>query len=103
MIDLEVYPECYLGLVVMLRALFRAFLIMDCWLMVVEHELTNIILCAIMIKFMLHLIVIDIMISFCSCDLNCAADVIKLNRYDTCVYYICNDKLLFSSKFLDAC
>ena len=30
MIDLEMIPECYLGLVVMLRVLCRAVLGMDC-------------------------------------------------------------------------
>ena len=39
------------------------------------------------------------MISFCSCDLNYAADVIKLNRYDICIYYICNDKLLLAPNY----
>jgi len=34
--------------------------------------------------------------------LNYAADVIKLNLYDICIYYIYHDKLLFSSNFLDA-
>ena len=58
---------------------------------------------SIMLKFMLPWIVIDILMSFCSCDVNYAADVIKLNYYDVCIWYICNDKLLFSSKFLDAC